>query len=142
MISFTYLLDNISYSLNEANNKAWIKKVIYSEKKKLGTIQYVFCDDNYLLKINKTYLNHDTLTDVITFSTSNNKEIISGEIYISVERITENTIIHTTSFNDELSRVIIHGILHLIGYDDHTKNEKKIMRSKENYYLLLQAKLF
>jgi len=142
MISFTYLFDNISDSLNEPFNKTWIKKVIVSEKKKLGAIQYIFCDDNYLLKINRTYLNHDTLTDIITFSTSDSKEIISGEIYISIERITENAIVQSSSFNDELSRVIIHGVLHLVGYDDHCDNDKKIMRSKEDYYLLLQTGLF
>jgi rRNA maturation RNase YbeY len=142
MISFTYLFDNISDSLNEPFNKTWIKKVIVSEKKKLGAIQYIFCDDNYLLKINRTYLNHDTLTDIITFSTSDSKEIISGEIYISIERITENAIVQSSSFNDELSRVIIHGVLHLVGYDDNCDNDKKIMRSKEDYYLLLQTGLF
>ncbi len=142
MISFTYLFDNISDSINEPFNKTWIKKVIVSEKKKLGAIQYIFCDDNYLLKINRTYLNHDTLTDIITFSTSDSKEIISGEIYISIERITENAIVQSSSFNDELSRVIIHGVLHLVGYDDHCDNDKKIMRSKEDYYLLLQTGLF
>jgi len=142
MISFTYLFDNISDSINEPFNKTWIKKVIVSEKKKLGAIQYIFCDDNYLLKINRTYLNHDTLTDIITFSTSDSKEIISGEIYISIERITENAIVQSSSFNDELSRVIIHGVLHLVGYDDNCDNDKKIMRSKEDYYLLLQTGLF
>ncbi len=142
MISFSYFFKNISDSINEPLFKTWIKKVIVSEKRKLGDIQYIFCDDNYLLNINSTYLNHDTLTDIITFSTSDSKEIISGEIYISVERITENSLIHSSSYNDELSRVIIHGILHLIGYDDHSSNDKKIMRSKEDYYLLLQAELF
>ena len=142
MISFTYYFDNISDSLNELLYKTWIKEVIVSEKRKLGDIQYIFCDDNYLLNINSTYLNHDTLTDIITFSTSDSKKIISGEIYISIERITENSLIHSSSYNDELSRVIIHGILHLIGYDDHSNNDKKIMRSKEDYYLLLQAGLF
>ena len=142
MISFTYFFDNISDSISETLFKTWIKKVIVSEKRKLGDIQYIFCDDNYLLNINSTYLNHDTLTDIITFSTSDSKEIISGEIYISAERITENSLIHSSSYNDELSRVIIHGILHLIGYDDHSTNDKKIMRSKEDYYLLLQAELF
>jgi len=142
MISFTYYFDNISDSLNELLYKTWIKEVIVSEKRKLGDIQYIFCDDNYLLNINSTYLNHDTLTDIITFSTSDSKKIISGEIYISIERITENSLIHSSSYNEELSRVIIHGVLHLIGYDDHSNNDKKIMRSKEDYYLLLQAGLF
>jgi len=142
MISFSYLYDKNIENLHESLYKKWLKEVIYSEEKKIGEIQYIFCDDNYLLKINTAYLNHDTLTDIITFSTSDNKNVISGEIYISVDRIVENSGIHSSLFVNELSRVIVHGVLHLAGYDDHSHSDKKIMRDKEDYYLLLQAGLF
>jgi len=142
MINFTYLFNKNIENFVESYYKKWLKKVIHSEEKKLGNIQYIFCDDNYLLNINTTYLNHDTLTDIITFSTSDNIDIISGEIYISVDRIIENSNIHSSVFNTELSRVMVHGILHLVGYDDHSQIDKKLMRSKEDYYLLLQAELF
>ncbi len=141
MINFTYLPNTDIVNTNEQFYKKWLKEVIDCERKKLGDIQYIFCDDEYLLKINTTYLNHDTLTDIITFSTSDNNNIISGEIFISLNRIIENSNIHLSTFDNELSRVIVHGVLHLIGYDDHTTSDKKIMRSKEDYYLLLQVGL-
>ena len=137
MISFTYLLSTNIDSLNESNYKVWLKSAIIIEGKKTGDIQYVFCDDNQLLEINKTYLKHDTFTDIITFSTTDNKEVISGEIYISLDRVSENYKTHSTSFIEELNRVMIHGVLHLIGYNDHSVSEKKLMRSKEDYYLHL-----
>ncbi len=137
MINFTYLLSNDLDSLNKPRYSNWLKSVIVSEGRKTGDIQYIFCDDKHLLEINKTYLNHDTFTDIITFSTTDNKDIISGEIYISIDRVNENSKTQIVPFNDELSRVIVHGILHLLGYNDHTDNEKKLMRSKEDYYLHL-----
>lgn len=138
MINITYLLtNNLNYPL-EFDYKQWLKSVILSEGKKFGDIQYILCDDEHLLEINRTYLNHDTFTDIITFSTTNSDDIISGEIYISVDRVTENSETHSVSYNDELSRVMVHGILHLIGYNDHSDSEKKLMRSKEDYYLHLQ----
>ncbi len=138
MISFTNLLKNNTDSINITLYKNWLKTVISSEGKKAGDIQYIFCDDNHLHKINKAYLNHDTLTDIITFATTDNENIISGEIYISLDRVIENANIQSVLFNDELNRVIVHGVLHLIGYDDHSISDKKIMREKEDYYLHLQ----
>lgn len=137
MINFTYLLSYDLDSLNVSRGKNWLKSVIVSEGKKTGEIQYIFCDDKHLLEINKTYLNHDTFTDIITFSTTANKDIISGEIYISIDRVNENSKSQIVPFGDELSRVMVHGILHLLGYNDHTDTEKKLMRSKEDYYLHL-----
>ena len=137
MINFTYLLSNDLDSLNEPRYKNWLKSVIVSEGIKTGDIQYIFCTDKHLLEINKTYLNHDTFTDIITFSTTDNDEVISGDIYISIDRINENYKAHSTSFIEELCRVMVHGILHLIGYDDHTDTYIKLMRSKEDYYLHL-----
>ncbi|MFK5854609.1 MAG: rRNA maturation RNase YbeY [Bacteroidota bacterium] len=141
MINYTYLPNTNIKNLVGLICSNWLKEVIVCEDKKLGDIQFIFCDDDYLHSINTTYLNHDTLTDIITFSTSENEKIISGEIYISVNRVRDNSSIHSTSFDNELSRVMVHGILHLIGYDDHNPSDKKIMRSKEDYYLLLQAGL-
>ena len=142
MINFTFLYDKNIESPIKSHYKKWLKEVIISEQKKTGEIQYILCDDNHLLNINKTYLNHDTLTDIITFPTSDNNIIISGEIYISIDRVIENSNTHSTSFSNELSRVLVHGVLHLLGYDDHNPSDKKIMRSKEDYYLLLQAGQF
>ena len=140
MISFTFLVENeVTKIINQQYYKKWLKNVIFSEKKSLGEVQYIFCTDEYLHNINLSYLNHDTYTDIITFSTSNNKSIISGEIFISIDRVFENSKLLSTSFENELSRVIVHGVLHLLGYDDHSASEKIIMRNKENYYLLLQV---
>ena len=110
-----------------------LSKFLY-EKFKLGEIQYVFCDDNYLLKLNQEFLKHDTLTDIISFDYSVGK-IIHGEIFISVERVKENAKAFQVSFKEELFRVIIHGVLHYCGYKDKTTNDSQIMTDKENYYL-------
>ncbi len=112
----------------------WIKNIISEENKKLGDLNYIFCDDKYLLEKNIKYLDHDTLTDIITFSYCEG-DVISSDIMISVERVMENSSIFENSFLEELNRVIIHGILHLVGYNDKTKEEKEIMRKKEDYYI-------
>ena len=112
----------------------WIKSVILEEKKELGEVNYIFCDDKYLLKKNIKYLDHDTLTDIITFNYCEG-DIISSDIMISIERVMENSSIFENSFSEELNRVMIHGILHLIGYNDKTDGEKEIIRKKEDYYV-------
>ncbi|HSI71120.1 MAG TPA: rRNA maturation RNase YbeY [Gillisia sp.] len=109
---------------------AWIERVIFSEEKKLEEISYIFCDDEYLLKLNKEYLDHDTFTDIITFDYSVGK-ILQGDIYISTERVEENAREYNVSFEEELRRVIIHGVLHLAGYKDKTEEESSLMRKKE-----------
>ena len=119
--------------------RSWLKRVLLEEgDNKAGEIQYVFCDDIYLREINEKYLNHDTFTDIITFPNSNQPNIISGEIFISIDRISENHQKYFTSIHEELSRVMVHGLLHLLGYYDHTDVEKLQMRQKEDYYLSLQ----
>ena len=120
--------------INKENLASWLNKLIIEEKKILGNIVYVFCDDNYLLAKNIKYLNHDTLTDVITFDYSK-KELISGDILISVDRVLENSINFKIDFFNELERVMVHGLLHLLGYNDKTKKEKGEMGKKEHYYL-------
>jgi len=114
--------------------KQRIKTLIETENKKAGDINYIFCSDSYLLTINKEYLNHDYYTDVITFDYVNG-DTISGDIFISVDRIKENADTYHINFNNELSRVMYHGVLHLCGYKDKTPEEEKVMRAKENYYL-------
>ncbi|GAB3513817.1 rRNA maturation RNAse YbeY [Emticicia fontis] len=117
--------------------KNWLKNVIESEGFSLGDVNYVFCSDDYLLKINVEYLDHDYLTDIITFDNSEEEKLIEGDIFISVDRVKDNARTFEVSFEYELKRVLVHGILHLCGYLDKTDEEEKLMRSKENHYLQL-----
>lgn len=123
------------FQLSKADSvKTWVSKAIISENFKVGDLSFIFCDDNYLHKLNVEFLNHDTLTDIITFDYSLGKEV-HGEVYISIERVGENASDFNVSFEEELHRVIIHGVLHLCGYKDKTELQKDDMRSKENFYL-------
>ncbi|MFD1161335.1 rRNA maturation RNase YbeY [Hwangdonia seohaensis] len=132
MISFNYETD---FSLeNEEAVSSWISQTISTEGLKEDDINYVFCDDAYLHKLNVEFLNHDTLTDIISFDYSVGK-IIQGDIFISVERVADNAKDFNTPFEEELHRVIIHGILHYCGYKDKTEEDAKEMRNKENHYL-------
>ena len=117
-----------------SNLDSWIKEAIANEQKILGEINYIFCDDDYLLEKNQTYLNHDTYTDIITFDYSEENSV-SGDIFISIERLKENARKFAVPFDTELRRVMIHGVLHLIGYKDKSDKEKKLMREKEDFYL-------
>ena len=123
---------------NEENIQQWISKIILDFDKEEGELQYVFCDDNYLHKLNVEFLDHDTLTDVISFDYTMG-DLISGDIFISIERVIDNAKDHNVSFVDELDRVIIHGILHYIGFKDKTEEDAKLMRQKEDYCLSLRA---
>lgn len=132
MISFSY---ETNFSLDsESQLTNWIQDTIISEQHTLGDLQYVFCNDAYLLKLNQEFLNHDTLTDIISFDYCVGK-IIHGEIFISVDRVKENAKIYQVSFNEELHRVIIHGVLHYCGYQDKSPNDSQVMTEKENHYL-------
>ncbi|MDG4715227.1 rRNA maturation RNase YbeY [Winogradskyella marincola] len=132
MISFNY---ETEFKLeNETKISEWISKAINSENCKEGELNYIFCCDDYLHKINVDFLNHDTLTDIISFDYSVGKEL-HGDIYISVERVEDNAKDFDVSFEDELARVMIHGILHYCGYKDKSEEDAKLMRSKEDYYL-------
>lgn len=114
-----------------------VKKLISRETgKKVGAINIIFCSDSYLLEINQKYLQHDTLTDIVTFDYCDDK-YIAGDIYISLDRVEENAIKYKESFDREFHRVIFHGILHLLGYGDKSKEEEKEMRAKEDFYLNL-----
>lgn len=112
----------------------WLENLIREEHFKPGEISYIFCDDEYLLKVNQDYLQHDYYTDIITFDYVKGK-IISGDIFVSLQRISENAQLLEKDFNEELRRVIAHGVLHLCGYKDKSDEEKKEMRGKEDYYL-------
>ena len=128
MIEFNFETD---FELkNSIKLQKWIFETIISEGFELGELLYIFCDDEYLHKLNIEYLNHDTLTDVISFDYNIGK-IINGEIYISVERVAENAIDFKTDFENELHRVMIHGVLHFCGYKDKSDTEERIMRQKE-----------
>ena len=119
------------FTINEDEFNSWLLSVIASEGKNLGEINYIFCDDAYLLSINQQYLDHDTYTDIISFDTSEGNDL-SGDIFISVERIKENAQQFNVSVDDELKRVLAHGILHFCGYKDKTDDEAKLMREKED----------
>lgn len=114
--------------------------VAQSEIRRIGDVNIIFCSDNYILDVNLKYLQHDYFTDIITFDYCENN-VLSGDLFISVDSVRENSVFYNTEFEDELNRVMVHGILHLIGYDDHTEEDQKVMREKENYYLSLREKL-
>jgi rRNA maturation RNase YbeY len=132
MIKFNY---ETSYKLdNEVKVEKWISNTIKEEGFNKGDINYIFCDDEYLHKLNVEFLNHDTLTDIISFDYKVGK-ILHGDIFISIERVEENAKEYNVSFQHELQRVIIHGILHFCGYKDKTLEDTKTMRAKEDHYL-------
>jgi probable rRNA maturation factor len=131
MIQFFY--ENLPETVNNDYTK-WLEEIILSEEKKLGEINYIFCDDEYLLKINQDYLQHDYYTDIITFDTVKGKTI-SGEIFVSLQRISDNASTLSKKYEEELRRVLAHGILHLCGYKDKSDEEEQEMRSKEDFYI-------
>ena len=133
----SYFFENTDFKLKgKTRIKQWLKLVAESEIFTLGNVSVIFCSDNYILDINQRYLQHDYFTDIITFDYTEGTKI-SGDLFISVDSVMENSIEYGTEFEDELHRVIVHGILHLIGYDDHSEEDIKVMRAKEDYYLSL-----
>ena len=125
----------IKYSLKEKRRiKEWLNLVAFEEGSKIQNLNFLIVGDKRMIHFNKTYLNHDYSTDIITFDNSENKKI-SGDIVISVERVKENSKKYEVKLEDELRRVMVHGLLHLLGYDDKNEKEKKRIRKKENYYL-------
>lgn len=130
--------EDIDFKFQCKNNfKAWLKKVADKEGFKLKNLNYIFCSDTYLHKINVEYLDHDTFTDIITFDNSEDETTIEGDIFVSIERVKENSLSLNTVFDEELKRVIVHGLLHLCGYDDHTVEDKAEMRRLESEYILI-----
>ncbi|WP_288789873.1 rRNA maturation RNase YbeY [uncultured Elizabethkingia sp.] len=129
-----YFYENVAPVSDEEKRAKWLEQLILEEGKKQGDINYILCDDEYLLEINRQYLDHDYYTDIITFDYCKGK-IISGDIFLSLQRVLDNASMLETKLEEELNRVLAHGILHLCGYKDKTEEEQKIMRSKEDYYI-------
>ena len=123
-----------------ALNNRWLRMVAESEIKRVGDLSIIFCSDNYILDVNMRYLQHDYFTDIITFDYCEGNRL-SGDLFISVDSVRENALFYGTEFSDELNRVMVHGLLHLIGYDDHTEEDQKTMREKEDYYLSVRKSL-
>lgn len=137
----TYHLQDTGFKFkHKLLNNRWLKMVAESEIKRLGDISIIFCSDPYILEVNLKYLQHDYFTDIITFDYCEGNRL-SGDLFISVDSVRENAEYYSVEFEDELNRVIVHGILHLMGYDDHSDEEKIIMRKKENYYLQMRNSL-
>jgi probable rRNA maturation factor len=137
MPSINFLSEGIDFKPKNQNKlKTWIKRVIESEGRELSSLVYIFCTDTYLLSINQDYLKHKTLTDIITFDYSETKQV-DGEIYISIERVKENASKFGKSFEEELHRVMIHGVLHILGFKDKSPAQKSAMRKKEEACLSL-----
>lgn len=132
MISFNY---ETNFKLSKAQDfSKWISNVIVSEDCREGDINYIFCSDDYLHDINLKYLNHDTLTDIISFDYSVGKKL-HGDIYISIDRVADNAKDFNVEFSEELKRVMVHGVLHYCGYKDKSESDKLTMRSKEDFYI-------
>lgn len=131
----SYFTEDLVFPFKEKRlTSRWLKFVAERENKRLGDISVIFCSDNYILDVNIKYLGHDYFTDIITFDYCEGNRL-SGDLFISVDSVRENAAFYGTDFADELNRVIVHGVLHLIGYDDHTEADIAVMRAKENYYL-------
>ena len=120
--------------IKKRNVSAWIKKVAELHGKKVGDLSYLFCSDDHILEVNREYLQHDYYTDIITFDYSEDN-VVSGDLFISVDRVAENAQINKVDFMNEFNRVIVHGVLHLCGYKDKSEEDEKLMRSKENEML-------
>lgn len=132
MISFD---SQNSFKLSKPDQwSLWLDEVVKSEGFTLGSLDYVFCDDEFLLGINQEFLNHDTLTDIITFD-NNIGKTVHGEIYISTDRVKENSLEYGVSMENELARVVVHGALHLCGYKDKTEQDETRMRAREDYWI-------
>lgn len=130
-----YFREDTSFDFkNRRLNNSWLKEVIISEEKVPGNINYIFCSDEYLLDINKKFLSHDYYTDVITFDYCE-EDVISGDVFISVDSVRDNAAHYGVTFERELDRVMVHGVLHLIGYDDHCDEDIAEMRAKEDHYI-------
>ncbi len=137
--SLHFHAEDYDFEIEQEDKTAkWIEGIIKNEKFVLVDLNYIFCSDEYLLKINKEYLDHDTFTDIITFDNSEAGSEIEGDIFISIPRVIENAKTYETTFELELHRVLVHGVLHLMGHGDKTVDEKQRMRKSEDYYLSLR----
>lgn len=130
-----FFSDGIDFSLDNSSSLSnWLEASVVCEGFEMGDVNVIFCSDDYLLNMNKQFLEHDYYTDVITFDYSEDS-IISGDLFISIDRVTENAVLYQQIFQVELNRILIHGVLHLCGYEDKETNLKELMTSKEDFYL-------
>jgi probable rRNA maturation factor len=137
-MAVNFFSEEIKFDLpQKLKRKAWLKKIAQSENFRLGELNYIFCSDEYLYQINVDYLDHHTYTDIITFDNSDDRQTIEGDIFISIDRVRENATKHQEIEEAELSRVLSHGIFHLMGYKDKSKEEADLMRSKEAFAITL-----
>jgi rRNA maturation RNase YbeY len=136
-----FFFEEINFELKEKlNRKRWLKNIAIKAGFKIKELNYVFCSDEYLYQMNLEYLNHETYTDIITFDNSEKEFDLSGDIFISIDRVNENAKTHNQEIETELSRVLAHGLLHLMGYKDKTKEESTLMRQKEEESISLYFK--
>ena len=131
----SYFTEDIKFVFKQKLiNNRWLKSVAQNESRCIGDVSIIFCSDDYILEVNKKYLQHDYYTDIITFDYCDGN-VLNGDLFISIDSVKDNAVHYGTEFSDELNRVIVHGLLHLIGYDDHSPEDISIMRSKENFYI-------
>lgn len=141
MAAVEFFCQDISFKLPQPRKTTrWIRAVIDREGWELNHLNFIFCSDSYLLTINQRFLHHETFTDIITFDNGEGTKALEGDIFISIERVTENAGKLQTGFDEELHRVMVHGVLHLVGYSDKTLEQKTEMRKKEDAYLSLRKK--
>ncbi|SFU07886.1 rRNA maturation RNase YbeY [Algoriphagus locisalis] len=141
-MAINFFEEEVSFSLKEKRKrKTWLKNIAEAENHKISELNYIFCSDEYLLNINVEYLDHDTYTDIITFDNSEEENIIEGDIFISIDRVKENSKTLKIEEEKELSRVISHGLFHLLGYKDKSKEEANLMRKKEEFAIDLFEKI-
>jgi len=137
LVNFFY--EEIFFKLSHPRKTSqWIKNSVKREEKTIKSLNFIFCNDEHLRGINIQYLHHQTFTDIVTFDQSDDPSFLEGDIFISIDRVEDNSAKFKTSFDNELHRVIIHGVLHLIGYGDKTNRDRKLMRKKEDAYLSLR----
>ncbi len=140
-MAINFFAEEVPFDLkNKRKRKTWLKQLALSENHNIAELNYIFCSDEYLLSINKEYLNHDTYTDIITFDNSEEEGIIEGDIFISIERVKDNAKTLKTEEENEINRVISHGLFHLLGYKDKTKAQSVLMRNKEDFAIRLYEK--
>ena len=140
-MAILFFEEDIKFSLKGRNKtKRWLRDIAKLQGFKIGELNYIFCSDEYLYQINVEYLNHNTYTDIITFDNSEKEKIIEGDVFLSIERIKENAIKEKVSFEKEMTRVMSHGLLHLMGYKDKKEEDRIIMREMENKAILIYDK--
>jgi rRNA maturation RNase YbeY len=141
-VKFSFFVEDVAFKVPQPRKTSqWLKNVVAQTRNITGEVNYIFCSDQYLLELNQQYLDHDTYTDIITFDQSETPDFLQADIFISIERVQENAKLLGVSFQEELDRVIVHGLLHLIGEDDKTPEKAAKMRAAENYFLALKNQM-